>query len=177
MNTYVYVSVKTRAEAVVDQVDMFLQYAGIHESARDKILLGVRNRWLSDIGVYLVRNGKRFLEAEIGVDWDLFSNLVKLTPTVRTDLPGWEHGAAPEVRTIGRRFGGKAQELNMSPNFWVRFTSAIWNDPPRHRKYCSIVGVDYNSRPPEWEAFPIERAYEVQDLREVHAALRSSRYD
>lgn len=171
---YTYTSVKTRAEAVVDQVDMFLQYAGIQESARVKILVGVEGRWLSDIGVYLTRNGKRFLEAEIGVDWDLSSNLAILTPTVRTDLPGWEHRAAPEVSTIGRRFGKKAQELNMAPNFWVRFTRAIYDNPPLHRERCSIVGVDYRSNAPEWEPPPVERVYKVQDLQEAHTALRSS---
>ncbi|HRW98445.1 MAG TPA: hypothetical protein P5280_03095 [Cyclobacteriaceae bacterium] len=174
MQTYTYTSVKTRTEAVVDQVDIFLKYAGIYENERNKIILGVKNMWLSDIGVYLTRNGKRFLEAEIGVDWTLHSNLVKLTPTIRTDLPGWEYGASPEVSTIGRRFGGKAQELNIHPNFWVRFARSIRDNPSYHRELCSKVGVSFNSHVPDWETKPHERAFTIQDLKEVHTALRSS---
>jgi len=177
MNTFTYTSVRTRAEAVVDQVDMFLQYAGIHESARSKILKGVEQQWLSDIGVYLVVNGKRFLEAEISVSWDVYSDLVKLTPTIRTDLPGWEDGIAPEVRTIGRRFGIKAQDLKLPAHFWVRFTKAICNDSSRYRQLCSIVGVSYGSRVPEWEYKPSEKAYILEDLQEVQIALRSSEHD
>lgn len=174
MNTFTYTYVKARAEAVVDQVDMFLQYAGIPEASREKILVGVEKRWLSDVGVYLTRNGKRFLEAEIGVDWDLHSDLAKLTPTIRTDLPGWERGAAPEVRTIGRRFGQKAQDIGAAPNFWVRFIKTIRDDSSLYRERCLIVGVNYQSHPPEWDTTPMERAYKVQDLEEVRTALRTS---
>ena len=176
-STYSYVSVKTRAEAVAEQVAMFLQYAGIRRSAREKIVAGVEGRWLNGIGVYLIRSGKRFLEAEVGVDWELHSNLVKLTPTVRTDLLGWERGASPEVVAIGSRFGRKARELKLTPSFWVRFIKNIRDDPAKHREYCSFIGVGYQLRPPEWESRPVERAYKIQDLPEVHAALRSSQHD
>lgn len=174
MKTFTYTYVKARAEAVVDQVDMFLQYAGIVEESRKRILAGVEGRWLQDIGVYLARNGKRLLEAEIGVDWDLHSDLAKLTPTIRTDLPGWEQGTAPEVRVIGRRFGQRAQSLGVEPSYWVRFTKDVYDNPPRHREYCSIVGVSYGVAPPEWETAPAERTLELLDLQEVHTALRSS---
>lgn len=173
--SYSYVSVKTRAEAVADQVTMFLQYAGIDRTVREKILVGIEGRWLDRVGVYLSRNSKRFLEAEVGVDWELHSNLAKLTPTVHTDLLGWEQGASPEVAAIGLRFGKKARELNLKPNYWVRFMKHIRDDPAKHREYCSFIGVGYQLRPPEWESQPAERAYKIQDLSEVHAALRSSK--
>ena len=176
-STYSYVSVKTRADAVAEQVTMFLQYAGIRQSAREKIVAGIENRWLNRIGVYLTRNGKRFLEAEVGVDWELHSNLVKLTPTVRTDLLGWERGASPEVVAIGSRFGRKARELKLTPNFWVQFMEDIRDDPAKHRECCSFIGVGFKLRPPNWEPGRVERKYKIQDLPEVHAALRSSQND
>jgi hypothetical protein len=177
MKTFSYASVRTRTEAVVDQVDMFLQYAGITEPDRRKILKGVEERWLSHIGVFLVRNEKRFLEAEISVDWDLHSEQVQIKSTVRTDLPGWDGGIAPEVRTVGQRFGRKAQELKSSPSFWVRFTESIRENSTKYQKLCNVVGVGYGLSAPEWEATPDERSYEILDLSEVNVSLRSSERD
>ena len=41
--TRTYAAARTRAEAVVDQFDMFLQYAGISDSDRNNILNGIEN--------------------------------------------------------------------------------------------------------------------------------------
>jgi hypothetical protein len=157
---------------------MFLQYAGISDRDRTKILKGVNEKWFSHIGVYLERNGKRFLEAEISVDWDLYSDLVKLTPTVRSDSVGWgEDGAAPEVRTIGKRFGEKAQKLKISPSYWTCFIESIRDDSAKYQKLCKVVGVSYGSSPPEWEETPSERSLEILGLEEVNVKLRSSERD
>lgn len=177
MDTYTYTEVKTRAEAVVDQVEMFLQYAGIQEHKREMILKGVHEQWLTSVAVFLERNGKRFLEAEISVNWDMHAGMVVLTPMVRQDLPGWENGAAPEVRAIGRRFGAKAKELKLSPRYWVRFRSEITRNDRRYRELCPKVGVSYESSLAEWEGegLPAERKYELLDLSEVQVALREAR--
>jgi hypothetical protein len=175
LKTFTFTETRTRAEAVVDQFDMFLQFAGIQERARTKLLAGVENRWLSAIGVYVLnRKGLRILEAEIKVDWDQHLGLARLFPTVRADLPGWEDGAAPEIRTIGRRFGQKANELGIKPTYWVRFNQSIRTNPARYRELCPKVGVVYNSSVPDWEAPPQGRMYKLLDLEEVNAAIRQS---
>jgi hypothetical protein len=175
LKTFTFTETRTRAEAVVDQFNMFLQYAGIQESARKKLLAGVENQWLSAIGVYVLnQKGLRILEAEIKVDWDQHLGLVHLFPTVRADLPGWEDGAAPEIRTIGRRFGQKANQLGIKPSYWVRFNQSIRTNPARYRQLCPKVGVVYNSSVPKWDAPPGEAWYGVLDLEEVNAALRQS---
>jgi hypothetical protein len=170
--TFTYTEVQTRTEAVVDQFDIFLAFAGINEESRTAILRGVNARWLEAVGVFLVRQGRRVLEAEIRIDWTMYSDLAALTPTIRTDLPGWEGGGAPEVRTIGRRFGSRAAEMNVVPSYWVRFTETIRQDAARYAALCPEVGVSCTARPPEWAAGPRERSYNLLDLPEISTALR-----
>jgi hypothetical protein len=130
---------------------------------------------MSAVGVYVLnRAGLRILEAEIKVDWDQHVGLARLFPTIRADLPGWEEGAAPEISTIGRRFGQKAQELGSKPSYWVLFHRSVRENPVRHRELCQKVGVRYASSVPDWAASPQERRYTVPDLEEVNAALRQS---
>jgi hypothetical protein len=175
LKTFTFTETRTRAEAVVDQFDMFLQYAGIHRSTRTKLVAGIENRWMSAVGVYVLnRAGRRILEAEITVDWDQHVGLARLFPTIRADMPGWEEGAAPEISTIGRRFGQKAQELRTKPRYWVRFNQSVRENPIRHRELCQKLGVEYRSSVPDWAASPQGRAYTVPDLEEVNAALRES---
>ena len=173
--TRTYAAARTRAEAVVDQFDMFLQYAGISDSDRNNILNGIENRWLEAVGVYLINtDGKRVLEAEVSVNWTLHSDYAVLTPVVQADLPGWDSGVAPEIRTIGRRFGQHAQDWGMEPSYWVKFTQAIRNDPAEYQNLCPMVGVSYQSKPPEWASTPESRHYQIPDLEEVDVAVRES---
>lgn len=170
--TYTHTSARTRAEAVQDQVDMFLQYAGItDEKAREGILKGISEHWLTKVGVYLAANEKRFLEVEVALDWQAHADYAALTPEIRTDLPGWADGAAPEVRTLGRRFGLKARELGITPGYWVVFTTEIHTDDERYRRACTAVGVHPGGIIPEWRTPPQSRSYTVEDLAEVSVAI------
>lgn len=104
--TYTYAQTYTRTEAVVDQFDMFLQFCTLDEDARKLVVHGVNQRWVKTAAAYLIDSfsGKRILEAFVQVDWVMHSDLARLTPTVVSDLPGWEAGAAPEIRVLGHRF-------------------------------------------------------------------------
>ncbi len=173
--TRTYAEARTRAEVVVDQFDMFLKYTGISNSDRNNILKGIKNRWLEAVGVYLVNtHGQRILEAEVNVNWTLHSDYAVLTPVVRADLPGWDSGAAPEIVTIGHRFGKYAQDRGIEPSYWVRFTQAIRNDPARYHDLCPMVGVSYQSRPPEWASTPQSEQYQIPDLQELNVVVRAS---
>lgn len=175
LSTLTYTDTRTRTEAVLDQFEMFLRYAGVSEKIRTGFLHGVEHRWLEAVGVFLVNSaGLRILEAEVAVNWHLHSDLAVLSPTVRTDLPGWEKGAAPEITVIGNRFGRKAQSLGLTPRGWVRFTSEIRSDSGRHAELCRQVGVNYQGKVPTWASTPHERSYTIQDLNEVATSLREA---
>jgi hypothetical protein len=170
-----YTETKTRTEAIVDQFDMFLLYAGIGAGPRKKLLTGVENRWFDAVGVYLVNSaGQRILEAEISISWQLHTDLTVLSPTIRTDLPGWERGAAPEIQVIGSRFGKKAKEMGRQPNYWVLFTPEIRQDAARYKQVCPLVGVSHGSGVPIWASNPNERSYTIDELSEVNVALREA---
>jgi len=173
--TYPYTTTKTRTEAVVDQFDIFLQYAGIGEPARVKLLDGVQERWLEVVAVYLCNEGrKRILEARVEIAWTMHSDYASISPTVNTDLPGWESGAAPEIRVIGHRFGQKARELNIVPNSWVLFTPSIRNNSTRHAELCAKVGVSMGHPVPEWQSKPTDRSMKIIDLDEVSVSIEEA---
>jgi hypothetical protein len=175
MRTLTYTETRTRTETVIDQFDIFLRYAGIGESARERIFKGVANRWFSAIGVYLLDvGGLRVLEAEVAVNWTMHSDLALLSPTVRTDLSGWENGAAPEISVIGHRFGRIAQETKSDPHYWVRWASGIRADETRYHSLCREVGVSPRSGLPAWASTPSTRSYTLQDLQEVSAVIRKT---
>jgi len=173
--TYTYAEAKTRTEAVLDQFDIFLRYTGISDHKREGILKGIQGRWLDTVAVYLTNNeGKRILEAEINVNWKAHSDLAILSPTIRTDLPGWERGAAPEIHVIGGRFGKKAQELGSPVRFWVRFNNEIRSDKTRHKRLCGVVGVLHATSVAEWASKPKERFYGISELEEINVGLREA---
>jgi hypothetical protein len=175
MRTYTHTSTWTRTEAVQDQFIMFLQYAAISDDQIERIVRGVQNKWLEAVGVYLVNgDGKRFLEIEIQVDWALHSDLIAVTPTITTDLPGWKERTAPEVRVLGHRFGVRARELGKPTRFWVRFVKDVRDDPTRYKELCGEVGVCYGTSAPEWSTPPGEKSYRIIDLNEVTAIGREA---
>jgi hypothetical protein len=161
MKTYAYASTRTRTEAVVDQFDIFLQYAGIREASRTKV------------GVYLVDSaGKRVLEIAVKIDWTAHADFAAISPYLSTDLPGWESGAAPEIRTLGRRFGSKAREYEQTPRHWVRFTAAIRRDEQLHRRLCGEAGYKYQGSVPEWRNPPTRRDdMRLLDLEEINISI------
>lgn len=176
MKTYSYTQTRTRTEAVVDQFDMFLHYAGVDETSRTKALNAVDQRWLEKVGVYLVDTaGKRVLEVVVGIDWQAHSDFAAVTPHVSTELPGWEHGASPEIRTLGRRFGGKAAALKQTPRHWVLFTKSIRADAALHRKLCEQAGYRYQGGVPEWRNPPVRRDnLRLLDLEEINISIEEA---
>ena len=175
MKTYTYASTTTRTHAVLNQFEIFLQYAGVERRDRKRLVRAVDHRWLIALGVYLRNDdGKRVLEAELGIEWEKHSDLAKLSPSVATDLPGWEDGAAPEVGVIGRQFGERARENPYPQGYWVRFTKAIRADPDLHRNLCKKVGVVYGGRPPDWASPPEEWSTRADYLEELNASVREA---
>ena len=173
MKTYSYTSTRTRTEAVVDQFDIFLQYAGISEARRTIVLAAVDRRLLDKVGVYLVdADEKRVLEVAVEVDWSAHADFAAISPHIRTDLPGWESGAAPEIRTLGRRFGMKAQASGRTPRHWVVFTASVRNDPNLHRKLCGEMGYKLGGAIAQWRN-PPGRAEDrrLLDLDEVSISI------
>ncbi|ANN21166.1 hypothetical protein SD37_39995 [Amycolatopsis orientalis] len=169
MRTYAYAATRTRTEAVVDQFDIFLQYAGLPEASREKVLGMVERRWIEKVGVYLLEaGGKRVLEVAVNIDWPSHDDLVAISPIIGTDLPGWESGAAPEIRTLGRRFGTKAREYGQTPRHWVQFTTEIRSDAELHRRRCADGGYQYRSGLPDWRNPPVRRDdMRLLDLEEI----------
>jgi hypothetical protein len=175
MLTYTGTETRTRTDAVHDQFHMFLLYAGVQERVRDRLLNAVQQKWVTSVGVYLLNNSaERILEAEVAVRWELHSDLAVLEPTVRTDLPGWDRGAAPEIQVIGGRFGRKAQELGRPVHSWVLFTSAIRSDPGEHERLCERVGISLGSPVPKWASGPQTRSYTIDAVREVNVYFREA---
>jgi len=162
----------TRTQAVVDQVDIFLRYAGIDQADRERILNAINEKWLQAVGVFLLDDGLRVLEAEIRIDWSAHSDHANLT--ISSDLPGWEEGGAPEVIVFGRRFGEAAKSRHVQPSFWVRFVGRILLNPALHRRLCETVGVVYGGGVPAWKSEPKSRSMALQDLAEVAVSLREA---
>ncbi len=139
-----------------------------------RILRGVDQRWLTGVGVYVCNaSGLRVLEAEIQINWQLHSDLTLLTPVVRSDLPGWQEGAAPEVQVIGRRFGTRARDLGLAPHYWVRFPYEARRDRSEYERRCRELGVSSEMNTvPRWQSEPSARTYDLLDLVEVNVGLR-----
>ena len=172
MSTYTYTHAYTRARAVVDQVSVLFLEGGIDKASTDKVCNGVQERWLEAVGLYLERDGHRVYEIEARINWSAHSDVAELE--FSTDLPGWEGAGSPEAMVLGTRFAGVAQDEGLTPHYWVRFTSAIWAEPDRHRRLCPKVGVVFGSTVPSWAATPTTRSLRLQDLSEIGVSERST---
>ncbi len=176
LSTNTFTGTYLRTQAVFNQLEMFMQYAGLGRRARKRLLAAVDGQWLEEVAVYLVdEHGERFAEAAVLVDWDLHLRLSAVSPDLTKDLPGWEDGAAQEIRVIGRRIGQRAKQLRKETHYWVRFRPEIRTRPGLHKELCSKVGVEFNGTgPPPWRAAPQEESLEVLDLPEVHVSIREA---
>lgn len=172
MSTYTYTYAYTRAEALVDQVAALFTAAGIDQKAVERVCYGVEQKWLNAVGLYLSRDGGMVYEVEAGINWSTHSGVASLE--FATDLPGWEGKASPEAAILGRRFAAKAKAESLSPNYWVRFTSAITGNPARHRELCPRVGVSYGNHPPGWAKTPATTSLRMQDLGEIGLSERNA---
>ncbi|WNM28148.1 hypothetical protein RN607_03855 [Demequina capsici] len=172
MSTYTYSYAYTRAQALVDQVDVLFTAAGIDQGATAKVCFGVNQKWLTAVGLYLSRDGNRVYEVEARINWAAHSD--RATLDFSTDLPGWDGTASPEASILGARFAARARDQGLAPHYWVRFTTEITADPARHSELCPKVGVSYGSHPPEWRKSPSESTIRLQDLGEVGLSERSA---
>jgi hypothetical protein len=172
VSTYTYTYAYTRAQVLIDQVDVLFAEAGISSSDRSKVCRGVSERWLDAVALYLERDGERVYEIEARINWSLHSDLAELE--FSTDLPGWEGTGSPEAVILGRRFAAVAAKHGLTPTFWVRFTAEIHRDPVRHASLCPLVGVVYGSQVPDWNGSPVIRSLPLQDLGEIGLSERST---
>ena len=172
MSIYTYTHTYTRAEAVVDQVDVLFGEAGIDESSRSRVCDAVNQRWLEGVGLFLTKDGNRVYEIGATISWSAYSDQADLN--FSTDLPGWVGRGAPESTILGTRFAAVAAQEGLAANFWVRFVKAIWDDPTRHEELCAKVGISYGTGLPEWKRTPETRSLPLQDLREIGFSERSA---
>ncbi len=172
MSSYTYSYSYTRARAVVDQVAVLFDAAGISESATVKVCHGVDEKWLAAVGLYLERDGDRVYELEARINWSAHSDSASLD--FSTDLPGWEGTASPEAAILGARFAVRAEAEGLKPHYWVQFTAEIAGDPDRHSRLCPEVGVSYGSHPPDWAKSPTDTMLRLQDLGEIGLTERSA---
>lgn len=170
---HTYTATRTRTEAVVDQFDMFLRYCMVNEGLRELVLLGVNHRWVHSAAAYITDavTEKRILEAFVMIDWEMHSDLARLTPTIVSDLPGWDKGSAPEIQVIGRRFGREAKSRGRPVHCWVSLTSTVRGNPSvlaRANREMRISGST-----PDWASAPTGRTYPLLDLSEQQVGIRS----
>jgi len=152
---------------------MFLQFCTLDEDARKLVVHGVNQRWVKTAAAYLIDSfsGKRILEAFVQVDWVMHSDLARLTPTVVSDLPGWEAGAAPEIRVLGHRFGHEARQRGGQVRCWVDWAPSVRADPDllaRAERELRVSGFA-----PPWKEPPSQRMYSLLDLPEQQVGIRS----
>ncbi len=172
VTTHTFTATTTRTEALLDQVGVFLQYAGIGAAKQDRILPAVNRREIEAVGVYRTNaQERRTEEIEFRISWSRHLDQASIQPVFSTDLPGWDQGAAPEVLVMARRFG---QSGGASPRFWVRFVPSVRQNPTKHRQLCDEVGVRFGSSPPQWLTRPSERSLTVQDMDEASVHGRTT---
>lgn len=172
MSPYTYTYAYTRAEAVVDQVDVLFDEAGIEEGRRTPVCNGVKERWLEAVGLYLERDGKRVYEIEASINWAAHTEQAELS--FSTNLPGWEGKGSPEASILGKRFAATAAAEKLAPRYWVRFVKSIRDDPVLHQELCGKVGVSFEQHPPDWKQTPETRSLPLQDLGEIGLSVRSA---
>lgn len=167
MYTYTY----TRTRVLVDQVDRFLQLAGIEDNPRQRVVDAVSEKWIDQVGVFVIEEGMRVLEGSLEISWKAHADHAELT--IATDLPGWEAGATPELVILAKRLRAYADSERLPMSLWVLFTDKIRNDPEIYRSRCKALGVD--GPPPQWKRAPEASRIPLQDLAEAHVVLRDAR--
>lgn len=172
MPPYTYTYAYTRAEAVVDQVDVLFGEAGIEESRREPVCAGVGQRWLEAVGLYLEKDDKRVYEIEAGINWTTHADQAELSFSI--DLPGWEGKGSPEAVILGRRFAATAADEKLAPRYWVRFVKSIRDIPARHKELCGKVGVVFGGHVADWKQTPETLSLPLQDLGEIELSVRST---
>jgi hypothetical protein len=172
MSTYTYTSAYTRAQAVVDQIDVLFREAGVDASSRAKICHGVRNRWFSAVGLYLAKASGRVYEVEAQINWRDHSDVAELE--FNSDLPGWEKNGSPEALILGRRFASTAASHSLEVHYWGRVTPEIRRDPAEHRRVCDETGLSFGGGVPDWSGTPRTTNIWLQDIAEMGASVRST---
>jgi hypothetical protein len=170
--TRTYTIVKTRLESIEDQFAHFLRYGEMPEDKAEKILLGIRERFIGAVGLYVTdAAGLRIAEVALHVSWERHGELVLVRPTVDLELPGWTETQSPEVKIAGRRFAELARELDRPVRYWVRM-AASGGRGPGYRQACSRVGADPDRVVEEWKSQPTDRSDCLLDLPEVQVVIR-----
>jgi hypothetical protein len=172
MTPYTYTHAYTRAEAVVDQVDVLFSEGGIDDAALVRVCNAVKERWLEAVGLFLTRDGARVYEVEAKINWSAHSDHAELS--FSSDLPGWEGKGSPEAVILGRRFLKIAEDEKLERNFWVLFAKAIRDNAAHHKALCDQVGVVFGGSVPAWKSTPQTTSLPLQDLGEIGLNVRSA---
>lgn len=166
-NTHTYT--KPRTEVVRDQFELFLRYTGMRPDARERLLASIARGELEALGAYLERDGFRFMEVELEVDWELHAQLKRAEGDMfDTDQPGWEENASPEVNQYAHQISRIAKREGLRVRHWIRVNRDIRSDPTRHRALCESLGYSFGWTVPPWRGDgPKEREISVLDLPET----------
>lgn len=166
-NTHTYT--KPRTEVVRDQFELFLRYTGMQLPDREGLLASIARGDLAAIGAYLERDGFRFMEVELEVDWKLHAQLKRAEGDMfDTDQPGWEENASPEVNQYARQLSRIAKQEGLKVRHWIRVNRDIRSDPTRHKALCESLGYSFGSTVSPWQGgTPKEREISVLDLPET----------
>lgn len=170
-STKTYTKTWTRQDAVLRQFEVFLTLAGAAPATVEEIVSMIRRRLVCAVGAYLLdKNGQRFVEVEVQLDYGVHDQLVSLGVGVRRDLPGWEGDAAPEIKVVAKRFGEYAKDLGLRTRTWVRWASEVATDAARLADARKEFG--YAGPVAPWAGTPVEGNDSVLELDELRIVNR-----
>jgi hypothetical protein len=166
-NTHTYT--KPRIEVVRDQFELFLRYTGMASTDRDRLLASITRGELAAIGAYLERDGYRFMEVELEIDWELHAQLKRAEGDMfDTDQAGWEENASPEVNQYARQLSRIAKKEGLPVRHWIQVAREIRSDPTKHQALCGSLGYSFGSSVAPWRGgSPREKEISVLDLPET----------
>ena len=166
-NTYTYT--KPRTEVIRDQFEVFLRYTGMVAADRDKLLASIERGELAAIGAFLEKDGYRFMEVELEIDWKFHAKLKRAEgDKFDTDLPGWEEYGTPEVNKCAQQISRIARDEGLRVRHCIRVIDQIISDPTWHQALCESLGYSFGSTLPPWRGGSSrEKKVNIIDLPEM----------
>ena len=151
----------------------FLELAGVDAARAARVADAIELKQLDAVAVYAVdHSNARVIEQEFQIDWGHHLSLLSSAPTVDASQPGWEDRLSVEVRVACERFRRTTDALGLSVRSWVRFSSAIHNDPIEYRRLCGELGYLPGGTVPSWKGVYQEQRLSVTGLDEATITMR-----
>lgn len=155
------------ASAIMEaQSRAILRRAGLDEDVVDRLAIAVRNRWVNEIGVFVVdQPGRRV--AELSLRYDSLDD-TKLTVHDRSvleeQIPN-ETLEPPfnEMSALADKFTELARRNNMQISYWIRFAKVVQQDESLRERLSGELGVSH--------AVPLSPWLTVEYLPEVSIRL------